>query len=675
MTDFARIRRNVDKMISLNAPDTEIEAYLGDEGVTPDELRVGGKIDVQTGAPFKVRGLVGAVTKPEDRLKTIQQFFPSAQPYGPENFIYKNPEGPGYRLYNPPGLDPGDIYSLGREAAQMGGGTAGMAAGAAAGAPGGPLGMMAGATIGGILGTAGAEEAAGLMARQAGAAETRTLPERLGETAFIGLAGGAGGPAGAMTGQAVRGAPKVLMRGFREGREEAQQAIDDLARFGVTPSTAQVTGRSAMDSIESWLAGIPGSAGRFRKVVADTTDKVKRSLEAKIATATGRSYVDPEMAGRTLKRGINQYAARFREAGGELYDKLDEFVAVESPVSTSNFTRALSEGTIDIPEVDALLRSPLVRKLEGVIPTEMEYGVLKQIRSAVGRKLSSPSLMDDATTGELKSLYGAITDDMRAAAQRYGGEKAVKAWERADWYWRSGMQRIEETLEPLVKGKVFEDVFLTMERAGRRGATRLRAVYKGLTPDQRNIVTGAVIKRMGRAVSSQQDEVGDVFSFETFLTNWNKIDEKTKDVLFQNTLGLKQDLNALARSARRVRESSQAFRNPSGTAGALIGRGMILGGAGGAAAGAMFGNSLTSALAFPLGLGGIAIGANATSRLLTSPAFVRWLARSTRIQPNGAAAHMGRLSGIAAGADPGLKEAIHDYMRALTIGEPGVRQR
>lgn len=39
MTDYARVKRNVSKMIDLGAPEREIDQYIASEGVTPAQLR------------------------------------------------------------------------------------------------------------------------------------------------------------------------------------------------------------------------------------------------------------------------------------------------------------------------------------------------------------------------------------------------------------------------------------------------------------------------------------------------------------------------------------------------------------------------------------------------------------------------------------------------------------
>lgn len=62
--DYARIKRNINKMIDQNAPDTEIETYVASEGVTPEALR-------------NARTSVVMITPPQSRIsETAQALLP-----------------------------------------------------------------------------------------------------------------------------------------------------------------------------------------------------------------------------------------------------------------------------------------------------------------------------------------------------------------------------------------------------------------------------------------------------------------------------------------------------------------------------------------------------------------------------------------------------------------------
>jgi len=77
-------------------------------------------IDTTSGAPKKVRAIVGNFDDPDRRLEAIKQFYPDAvstagSPMGEDNFIYTNPSTGQKTLYNPKGLDFGDVISVGRD--------------------------------------------------------------------------------------------------------------------------------------------------------------------------------------------------------------------------------------------------------------------------------------------------------------------------------------------------------------------------------------------------------------------------------------------------------------------------------------------------------------------------------------------------------------------------------
>lgn len=105
------------------------------------------------------------------------------------------------------------------------------------------------------------------------------------------------------------------------------------------------------------------------------------------------------------------------------------------------------------------------------------------------------------------------------------------------------------------------------------------------------------------------------------------------------------DMDRVAQVADNLRQGSQVFRNPSGTAqaGALQ---ATLGGAGVAVATGNLGTA--AAILATLG------GANASARLLTHPPFVRWLASQTA-RPAGA--YPAALNQLAQSKDPIMQEA------------------
>ena len=77
-------------------------------------------------APWNVRMAVGALDKPEDRLKALQKTYPDAKPYGDDNFIFTDENG-RTSLYNRESWFPslGDFASIAPEIGETVGGAIG----------------------------------------------------------------------------------------------------------------------------------------------------------------------------------------------------------------------------------------------------------------------------------------------------------------------------------------------------------------------------------------------------------------------------------------------------------------------------------------------------------------------------------------------------------------------
>lgn len=485
-------------------------------------------------------------------------------------------------------------------------------------------------------------------------------------TGLGGVGQAAGEAIGALAPAAIRGA----FRGGAQGRRGIQEAIDDSAVVGGTPTVAQATQSTFLDSLEQLLSKTPGGAGRIRQRVQSTTQNVRQGLE-RLASVGGRG-LDAESGGRAAIRGVEDFVEGFQARSGPLFDEITARVGATAPARLTNTQRALGEITAPIPgaeQTSQRFASPFIRGLADDLAADagangqIPFQALQRVRSLVGERLANPGLTSDVPTAQLRRLYGAISDDIRSTAQAAGAE-ASQAFNRANRFYRSGQSRIEDTLEPLIRGRVPEQVFESLLRGGKTGGTQLRTVMRSLRPEQQDAITGSVIRRLGTAVPSQQGAEGAEFSFNTFLTRWNQLDDNARDALFRRgrNMTLGNDLDALARYAERVRESSKAFANPSGTSGATIGSALGLASAGSLLASPVLG---TGALALPLIFGAGAGASNIGARLMTSRPFVRWLAQATTTSPQGIPAQLGRLQAIASKEDPETREAILGYLEQI----------
>lgn len=638
----------------------------------------------QSGAPAAVRAAVGAVPDNIDaRLQAVRKFYPDAQPHGADNFVYTDPKTKKPTLYNPAGLDVGDLASLLPEAGELIGGTAGAVGGTVAGAAGGAaagsvvpvVGTAAGGVAGGVAGAVAGAGTGATIGREAvqraamalmGVKDNRSAGQQVKDAATTFALNAAGEGVAMPIGAAVRAGTKALFRGGAAGQTATKQAIADLDRFGATPSVAQATQNATLDSIESLTAKVPGGAGVIRQAAQQQSQTVAKAVADKLAALNSNVAPDTLAAGKAAQQGVQDFAGNFQDKASVLYGKLDQFIPSDTMIPVTNTERKLAEiitPAAGAPNVSKTLANPKLAALADALGKDasngaVSYSVMKDLRTSIGARLGSPSLVDDIPRGQLKQVYGALTDDMRIAAQSQG-PLALKAFDRASTYYKAGMDRIDSMLTPMVQNKIPEQVFASIETAGNQGPTRLNALRQSVSPEQWRTVAGAVADRLGRSAPGQQGvDVGN-FSFQKFLTNWQKLDGGAKDVLFSgpNMQGIRGDMDALARSSERIRDSSKAFANPSGSGGAVAGTTMALAAVGGALTGNFH----------LLGVLGAAIGtSHMGAKLLTSKPFVHWLAQSTRIAPAGVAAHIGRLSAIAANSDADTRDAIGGYLDTLS---------
>lgn len=204
--------------------------------------------------------------------------------------------------------------------------------------------------------------------------------------------------------------------------------------------------------------------------------------------------------------------------------------------------------------------------LRGEVDGKLPYESIKKLRTLVGNEISDGGLVADVPRSKWRALYAALSDDLGEAAKS-AGPQAEQAWNRANQYTRGSMQRLEQ-LESIVNRDAPEKVFKAATSGLSDGGTQISRLMKSMPLENRREVTAAVLQRLGRAKNSAQNEMGEAFSAETFLTNLAAMSGPARMALFANSgfPGLRQKVEQMGRMASLRREGAQVFANPSGTA-------------------------------------------------------------------------------------------------------------
>lgn len=443
----------------------------------------------------------------------------------------------------------------------------------------------------------------------------------------------------------VAGSPiRYLLRGGAANIPAMRDTIDTFKAAGATPSVGQATQRSIGRVAESAASKVVGGYGVMQKA-ADTQATQIGDQVTKLANQLSRD-ADPFNAGLTIEKGLKGpggFVDRFKQGQRALYNKLDSFIPADTRVPVSNTQRALSQMNEDIqsaPALSAWFKNAKIQGIESDLtadatrgnlpwPNRQQQGTLpyvavKKLRTLVGNELSDASMASDVPRSQWKTLYGALSDDMNAAAAATGNPAAVNAMKSANAFSAAGHAQIDNILDRVArKGASPEQIFeaATNPASMRAGSTKISGVMSSLKPAERDVVASAVLRRMGLAKPGAQNAEGDVFSTSNFLTNWSAMSPAAKDALFSTGTNakLRPSLDAIAKAASNIKTGAKIFANPSGTAPseALIRTGIGLV------------NPVTTVPTL-VGMG----AAHVTARMMTNPRFVDWLAQTLRFRPD-----------------------------------------
>lgn len=642
---------------------------------TPDFMAL---VDQSTGAPSAVRAIVGSAPE-QDRLANLQRYFPDAMPHGDENFIFTNPETQKPTLYNPKGLDMGDAASLTRDATMMAGSAVGAIAGAAGGfitgAGDSPM-SPAGGLIGGIAG-AGLGNAAGaslfdaVMSLTAGRIDTRPAGQRAVESVLDVAFGSAGQALGPVVAQGVAGAVKAIS-------PQAQSLVGAYQRLGIQPTTAAVGGRGWKTTAAA-LDNSPFSAGIMEEEAVRVIDATRQATEGIIAQIG--TPLTQQGAGQVIRDGVTASVGRFEARQAQLYEEAFNKIGPDTLADMGPLVALRQEIEAELAAAPSTLGRTLGPALTLLQEIEKDavaagggvpFAALRQIRTAVGKDLASPVLAGSsgAQNAAMSRVYGALTESMSATAQTAGAD-AAKSLAVADRYTRQFMRTSADTMNKIAKMNADEQAFGYALSQVDMGGTLLSRLRRHFQPEEWDLISASVLHRMGLATKSNQNAAGDAFSASTFLTTWNKLSPEAKKVLFggQRYQALATQLDDLTAVIGSLK-SAEKLANHSNTS-----RSMVTLGALGALG--------TSALGFAVGVpwagealataGGLAISSRTAAKLMTSPAFVKWLTTAPS-EISQVPAFYGRLAGVAAD-DPDIAEAVYEYANVLFNRNGGGQQQ
>jgi len=697
MSTLLETKLKVKELINNNANEKTIDNFIADQGFTIDQIK-NLKIDESKGVSLAERFKLGLAPNFKSKEATIKKMYPDSASMGTNFAIQKNGNT---QVINPKGFDMGDVAEFGGRAVtsipfNLGGAYLG-----AKYAPT-PVGKVVGGFVGAGTGEATGGETADKLFKELGGVIDRTPKERAFQRAFDFGVGGVSEIAGPFILKGI----KAPFKGFT--KTQSNKTLNNLKIFedaNVQPrsigmvSEAKITG-SLLNDMTYILGNIPIA----KESISEAGNKIQKEMGDSLMNTANYLVSSPANVstiriGNLVSSGIDNSVTKFKTKSSSLYDNAFKTVNAvagnEFLTNPINLVAKLNElGTpsganifktvtkkmakedpsltvgdkIKVGQKTSVLQSGDLIQLNKEITDKiadgrLTFADLRNYRSLIGKKLTNASLVDDISKAEYKQLYGALSEDLKVILKDTS-KSAYVQFLKSDQYYKAGLKRIEDVLEPI--SKVDQDRIVNyLLTSGGFGPTYISGLKKTLKPEEFGYIQNAVMQKLGKlkAGSGQNLDVveySDVFNSSTFLNNWNKIDPQAKDVLFSNKLykGLRKDLDRLAVISEKISKSGDTFANPSGTANSLIGQ---LSYAGAVVEGKVSGLSKV----FMTGL--YLVGG---SEVLTNPKIVKWLLKGTDISnTQGVDAyikHMAKAGTIFAGTSPQTQKWVLDFADSLS---------
>jgi len=647
-------------------------------------------IDTSTGAPKKVRAIVGNFDDPTRRLEAIKQYYPDAvstsgTPMGEDNFIYTDPQTGQRTLYNPKGFDMGDIVSVGRDVVS---GVAGGFGGAAA-------------LVGGQLGpqVATPEEfytvpaAAALASEGAGQLYDRAVDAFLPEPFSVDRGGlvEQGTKAATNIGMeivggklvekgidALKAAPGEITRrlaGVGKNRQAtAQDRLKEASDLDVTlPSAGTVSQSPMLMFFERRMQDFPTSSPVVFEKFENFRTSAAQAVQ-NVASKYGRVVSEGGEIGESLLAGAEKGLAKFKKDQSKLYDAAFD-LAPDATGRVNNIIELRSKLVDELSKAEKSLRPSMQAALDEtdrlIADSQAGGGIdlktLRQLRTNLRRKIDGLKRQGYGDSASyLDTVYASLTNDMKDSVLNYGGENANKALSKADIYTRNRQKfDVQPVFEKLNKDKkTGVQAFNFLMQGTKESGAQLKKILRNIPPAERGDIQASVLSRLGRTNPAGQDAIEE-FSTAKFLTNYSKLADSAKDAFFGKG-GNRAELDKLVAMFDDVK-SADAFANNSRTGqslGFMATLSPLAGGLGMIGQGYDVGSAATTAAT---GLVGTALAPYITSRLLTKPEFIRWLVKSgpqMGKNPNSTNFHLGRLMEIAS-RDSQFREDAFEYVSAF----------
>jgi hypothetical protein len=344
---------------------------------------------------------------------------------------------------------------------------------------------------------------------------------------------------------------------------KAQEIAAASDRLGVPIPRAAATESIPLRTSSAAVKEVPVVGTPLVKASKEAAEGIEGAVD-KTSGALGSGQI--YQAGEAAKSGIeNWITTKAPQIADRLYgweDNLNPSVMTDlsstrnaaSNIMARNQSAMLGPGKAVETVADALTSKGLT------------YDGIKRLRTHIGEMLDGGILPEGMSKGDLKQIYGGLSDDLRSAALNAGGPDALKSFDRANSLFAQLRDKQKAVAKIIgVDGNAPAETVTNrlMQMSNGKGTgdiSKLIMARRTMGPEAWNEVTSSVINKMGRVAENGE------FSGDRFVTSWDNMSDAAKKLLFGSsgnagTAKAMEDLVTLSRAHKQLK----ALGNPSGT--------------------------------------------------------------------------------------------------------------
>ncbi len=634
-------------------------------------------IDSESGAPALVRAMVDELETTDEKLATLNNYYPGTVPYGEDNFLFFDKGLGKFTLYNPPGLDLGDVAGFAKTGVETVAGGLGAAAGFVSGLATGPGAVVSSPTLAVIGAGVGTEVGARLFDATMGVFSGRErapkpLIEEFTETGVRVSLASTGQAAGPLIAEAGK---RVLTGISPTVRNAASNLIAKFKSLGIEPVAAAIGRKGMLGRMGAGLEQMAAAGPILQKQAETVVVQLDSALQS-ISSKMGQIRT-PNEAGAALKKSVDAAEKRIRDGFSKKYDKIFDEIGENTVVTEmasvdkalQPLLRQIAELPADAQPTGQLLA--LVKKYDALSKFaetgNMTFRELRELRTQLRliRSKKTSGTQGDYD-GMVEDIYKGITDDLAVAANsvdpKLGANLKAIDTERA--IFADTAQKTFDTIKNFdADNQAFNYLLTSAKGMGKEGVKALQRLRENFTPEEWGDVASSALYNLGREnVGAQVGESAE-FSVATFMTRLSEIKKngpEGMEAFFGGTqfAGVSEDLMKLVDVVGALKEVKRYtnFSNSGGAMNQMIFWQALTSAGTGLAAGDVLGATLA--------IGGTVIAPAFAAKLMTNPAVVKWLATPASQISKDVSAHVARLVAIGQ-AEPEIQEELRQYYSAI----------